>query len=97
MISFPFTIKEISDNETKNQVLIWATASPVWKEEVMDGDPSEWIVVGEYFFLLSFERGHGDDGVKRIERGVEFADSLAAGTLFALVQRARGNLDGLKA
>jgi hypothetical protein len=92
MVSFPLTIKEISDNETGNQVLIWATASPVWKAEVVDGDSSEWVVVGEYFFLLSFERGFGEDGVRRVERGVEFADSLVAEKLFALVLRARGNL-----
>lgn len=74
--SFPFTVKEIIDNPASNQILIWATASPVWVPEVTgsvgevegsgeDGrdEEDDWTYTGEYMFLLSFEDGEtGDDG-----------------------------------
>ncbi|TAQ86410.1 hypothetical protein B7494_g5255 [Chlorociboria aeruginascens] len=74
--SFPVMVKEIIDNPAANQVLIWATASPVWVPEIIgvgeerkegkggDGHNEEidWPHTGEYMFLLSFEEGvTGDD------------------------------------
>jgi hypothetical protein len=68
MSSFPFKVKEMIDNPTANQVLIWTTASPVWLPEALgsvdkgqrkneDGEEEgdDWAYTGEYMFLLSFE------------------------------------------
>lgn len=85
--SFPFTIKEISDNPTENQVLVWGTAVPEWKEEVMDGEKTEWEYVGEYMFLINFE-----EGGEKINRIVEFLDSKATESLHGLMKRAMQNL-----
>lgn len=100
MSSFPFTVKEVTDNPTANQVLIWTTASPVWLAEAMGsvGDKQEdWAYTGEYMFLLSFEDGaSGDDGeggvFKRIERIVEFVDSKGTARLQGLMQKGRENV-----
>jgi len=95
MSSFPFTVKEMIDNPTANQVLIWTTASPVWLPEAMESDVDEmWNYMGEYIFLLSFEEGQsGDDGdggtFKRVERIVEFVDSKGTARLQGLMKKGR--------
>ncbi|KAH7089280.1 hypothetical protein FB567DRAFT_523425 [Paraphoma chrysanthemicola] len=82
---FPVTAKEIHINEKGRQVTIWATGVPEFRPEVMDGDMEEWAYVGEYIFLLDV----ADDG--KIERVVEFLDSLSTERLRGLVERARRN------
>ncbi|PVH74619.1 hypothetical protein DL98DRAFT_351536, partial [Cadophora sp. DSE1049] len=96
--SFPFQVKEMIDNPTANQVLIWTTASPVWVPQVtsdVDKD-TDWSYTGEYMFLLTFEEGEtGKDAggsFKRIERIVEFLDSKGTDRLRGLMQAASRNL-----
>jgi len=95
MSSFPFRVREMIDNPTANQILIWTTASPVWLPEVLESDlDGEWRYTGEYMFLLSFEEGEsGDDGeggtFKRVERIVEFLDSKGTARLQGLMKKGR--------
>jgi hypothetical protein len=100
MSSFPLTVKELIDNPTTNQVLVWTTASPLWLPEATgsaeDGQ-EDWAYTGEYMFLLSFEDGqsgdHGEGGVlKRIERIVEFVDSKGTARLQGLMHKGRENV-----
>jgi hypothetical protein len=98
MSSFPFTVKEIIDNPTANQVLVWTTASADWLPEIMRRDVEEdWKYTGEYMFLLSFEEGEsgvdGEGGVfKRIERIVEFVDSKGTARLEGLMKKGRDHV-----
>ena len=98
MSSFPFMVKEMIDNPTANQVLVWTTASPVWLPEIMRRDVEEdWKYTGEYMFLLSFEDGEsgvdGEGGVfKRIERIVEFVDSKGTARLQGLMKKGRDHV-----
>ncbi|KAH7061922.1 hypothetical protein BKA63DRAFT_191743 [Paraphoma chrysanthemicola] len=82
---FPVTAKETHVNEVGRQVTIWATGVPEFRSEVMDGEKKEWEYVGEYIFLLDV----GEHG--KIERIVEFLDSLSTERLRGLVERARRN------
>ncbi|KAH7377468.1 hypothetical protein BKA64DRAFT_767200 [Cadophora sp. MPI-SDFR-AT-0126] len=100
--SFPFQVKEMIDNPSANQVLIWTTASPVWVAAVtsdIDKD-TDWSYTGEYMFLLTFEDGESgeDEGgrFKRIERIVEFLDSKGTDRLRRLMQTASNNLRAMK-
>ncbi|KAF2032477.1 hypothetical protein EK21DRAFT_109857 [Setomelanomma holmii] len=83
---FSVTAKEIHINEAARQITIWATGVPEFREEVKDGEEKEWEYVGEYIFILNMN----DDG--KIERVLEFLDSLATERLRGLMVRARKNL-----
>jgi ketosteroid isomerase-like protein len=83
---FPVTAKEIHVNEARRQVTIWASGVPEFREEVKDGEAAEWEYVGEYIFILDVD----EEG--RVERVLEFLDSLATERLRGLVVRARKNL-----
>ncbi|RDW65606.1 hypothetical protein BP5796_10298 [Coleophoma crateriformis] len=109
MSSFPLTVKEMIDNPTANQVLIWATASPLWLPSVTGGvgksgaggEEVDWAYTGEYMFLLSFEDGEaGEDGnggkLKRLERVIEFVDSKGTTKLYGLMEKARRILRGVE-
>ncbi|KAH6723664.1 hypothetical protein BKA61DRAFT_566279 [Leptodontidium sp. MPI-SDFR-AT-0119] len=100
--SFPFQVKEMIDNPSANQIMIWTTASPVWVPEVtVDVDKElDWSYTGEYMFLLTFEEGEsgetGGRSFKRIERIVEFADSKGTAKLQELMEAASKNLQVIK-
>ena len=102
LTSFPFQVKEMIDNPTANQVLVWTTASPVWEPAVTSDVDKEmdWSYTGEYMFLLTFEEGETGTNArgkfKRIERIVEFLDSKGTDRLRALMQAATKNLQALK-
>ena len=105
---FPFTVKEIIDNPTSNQVLIWTTASPVWhtyikgvKGDGGDSGDEKWSYTGEYMFLLTFEPRKGginEHGEKfqRVERIMEFLDSKGTTKLLGLIEKAREILGELE-
>lgn len=80
--SFPITAKEIHINEEEKQIVIWATGVANFREEVKDSDFGEWNYQGEYMFILNVDK----DG--KIERIVEFLDSLGAQRANELVARA---------
>ncbi|KAH7394898.1 hypothetical protein DE146DRAFT_764549 [Phaeosphaeria sp. MPI-PUGE-AT-0046c] len=86
LIAFPVTAKEIHINEPKRQITIWATGKPKFKADAMDGDENEWDYTGEYIFILDVN----EEG--RIERILEFLDSLATERLRGLMVRARKNV-----
>lgn len=88
--SFPVYPKEIIENETENQVVIWATSETVFLDEAMDdGIPKEdWSYKGEYIFILTMnESGEG------IEKVFEFLDSKGTDRLRDLMKRGRDNLE----
>jgi hypothetical protein len=83
---YPITAKEIHVNEAGRQVTIWATGVPEFRAEVKDGEGTGWEYVGEYIFILDVD----EEG--RIERILEFLDSLATERLGGLIGRAMKNL-----
>ncbi|OCL04240.1 hypothetical protein AOQ84DRAFT_442220 [Glonium stellatum] len=86
--SFPVTTKEISEDQEKNQVIIWATAQAEFHTELKDAGISdeEWAYKGEYVFILTM-----DETGQKIDRVVEFLDSKATERLRELMARARAN------
>lgn len=86
LTAFPVTAKEVHINEPKRQITIWATGKPEFRAEAMDGEKEEWDYTGEYIFILDVN----EEG--KIERILEFLDSLATGRLRGLMGRARKNL-----
>ena len=86
--SFRVEAKETHVHTTTagGQITIWATGTPVFRPEVMDGDEKEWEYTGEYIFMLDIdEKG-------KIVRILEFLDSARTAHLRALMVRARRNL-----
>ncbi|KAK2806731.1 hypothetical protein FQN50_005726 [Emmonsiellopsis sp. PD_5] len=87
LADFPFTVKEYIESEGSNQVVVWVTSRPVFREDVMDDDAEGgWECEGEYVFMLTVD-GSGES----IVRNVEFLDSLKAVELMGLIKRAEGN------
>jgi hypothetical protein len=81
---FPITAKETMINEPKRQVVIWATAIPHFTDAVKRGTPdSEWAYQGEYIFILNVN----EEG--KIERVVEFVDSLGTMKALGLIEKAK--------
>ncbi|KAL9081002.1 MAG: hypothetical protein Q9159_007456 [Coniocarpon cinnabarinum] len=85
LTGFPVSAKEMHVNVPKREIFIWANAVPLFKKEVKDGKEEEWDFEGEYIFLLSV------DGDGKIERVLEFVDSLAVESLRGLMVRAWRN------
>ena len=85
---FPVTPKEIHAHTTISggQVTLWATGTPEFKKEVMDGEREGWEYTGEYIFILDVD----EEG--KIVRVVEFLDSKGTERLRGLVERARRNM-----
>lgn len=65
---------------------LWATGTPEFKKEVMDGEREGWEYTGEYIFILDVD----EEG--KIVRVVEFLDSKGTERLRGLVERARRNM-----
>lgn len=76
-------------------VLVWATGSPQWREEVKDYEvfsEEQWDYVGEFIFMLTM-----DEKGEKIVKIHEFVDSKGTDTkMWPLAQRALGNLQKLK-
>lgn len=71
MTGFPVYAREYVESESSNQVTVWATARPLFKEEVLrDEDREKWEFQGEYVFLIWM-----DETGEKIIRTVEFLDS----------------------
>lgn len=88
--TYPMTIKESIDSESRNVVTVWTTGLASFHDELQDGSMSkeEWQYTGEYIFLL-YMNETGDKLIKT----VEFLDSKATvDKLMATVARASGNL-----
>jgi hypothetical protein len=85
LTAVPITAKEVFINEVKRPITIWATGKPHFKAEAMDGEREQWDYTGEYIFILDAN----EEG--RIERMLEFLDSLATERLRGLMVRARKN------
>lgn len=88
--TYPMTIKESIDSESRHVVTVWTTGQASVHDELKDeGSPKEdWEYTGEYMFLL-YMNEEGDKVVKT----VEFLDSKAtADRLVAIVARASQNL-----
>ncbi|KAI0148439.1 hypothetical protein GGR57DRAFT_240786 [Xylariaceae sp. FL1272] len=90
MSGFPVTAKEIHINVAKRQVVIWATAVPNFRDEAKDpgagGDVEGSAWTGEYVFLLDMN----EEG--KIDRIVEFLDSLATSNARTLLSKAFANV-----
>lgn len=85
LTSFPVMAKEIF--ESGNQVTVWATSEAVFREDAKDDeDGVDWTYHGEYMFVFLF------DGDGKIERIVEFLDSVKVVQVGALIERAKRNL-----
>ncbi|KAJ4402470.1 hypothetical protein N0V91_007184 [Didymella pomorum] len=86
--SFRVDAKETHVHTTAagGQVTIWATGTPMFREEVMDGEEGEWKYTGEYIFILDVD----EEG--KIVRVLEFLDSAGTAHLRGLMVRARRNL-----
>ena len=86
MTGFPVTAKEYTESESCNQVTVWATSKAIFRDDVKD-DEEEWEYEGEYVFMFWMD-GSGE----RIERTVEFLDSLGTRErLMKLMRRAEEN------
>lgn len=88
--TYPMTIKESIDSESRNIVTVWTIGKASVHDELKDeGSPKEdWEYTGEYMFLL-YMNEEGD----KVAKTVEFLDSKAtADRLIALVARASKNL-----
>lgn len=72
MTGFPVRAKEYIESESSNQVTVWATARPRFREEVLAGeeDREKWEFEGEYVFMFWMDETGG-----KIVRTVEFLDS----------------------
>ena len=92
--SFPIHIKELIECETTNQVVVWATSEPKFLASATDGGvlTEEWNYTGEYSFIFNFEEGGG-----RIFRIVEFVDTKGMDIFLGLMERARRNVQTLRA
>ncbi|GAD99014.1 hypothetical protein SNOG_13971 [Paecilomyces variotii No. 5] len=89
MVGFPVTANEYIENESGNQVTVWATSLANFREDVKDDGVSEkeWAYEGEYMFLV-FMNETGE----KITRVIEFLDSKATDEkLRPLIRRAREN------
>lgn len=75
-------------------VVVWATGSPQWREEVKDYamfTEEQWIYVGEFVFMLTM-----DEKGEKITKIVEFVDSKGTDNkITPLMMRALGNLQNL--
>lgn len=89
LAAFPVFPKEVIENPTENQVLVWATSETRFHDAAKDSGVSEeeWRYKGEYMFVLWMD-GSGE----RINRVVEFLDSEGSQRLRGLMARAKGNL-----
>lgn len=89
--SLSVTVKEIFAVEGSSQVTVWATSEATFRPEAMDDELEKeggsWMYRGEYMFVFVF-----DEAGERIERIVEFIDSMKFGEVMALIERAKGNL-----
>ncbi|KAL9083962.1 MAG: hypothetical protein Q9165_008305 [Trypethelium subeluteriae] len=86
---FPVTVKEYIESEGSNQVTVWATAQPSFRDDVKDNEipQQDWVYQGEYVFMLTM-----DETGEKITRTVEFLDSKATdGELGPLMRRANEN------
>lgn len=72
LTGFPVRGNEYVESESSNQVTVWATARPRFKEEVLrdEKDREEWEFQGEYVFMFWM-----DETGDKIVRTVEFLDS----------------------
>ncbi|KAF1841276.1 uncharacterized protein K460DRAFT_322355 [Cucurbitaria berberidis CBS 394.84] len=87
MDHFPITAKEIYINETGRQITIWANATPIFKKEAMGSELQEaWHYTGEYIFILDVD----ENG--KIQRILEFLDSLGTERLRGMMVKAKENL-----
>jgi hypothetical protein len=89
LAGFPVTAKEYVENESSNQVTVWATSQTIFRDDVKDDGISqkEWVYEGEYIFMLWM-----DETGEKITRVVEFLDSKATDDkLRPLMKRAREN------
>ncbi|KUJ10195.1 uncharacterized protein LY89DRAFT_689999 [Mollisia scopiformis] len=86
--AWPVEIKEVTEDEKNNRVVVWATAQPQWREEAMDGPKEDWEKGGEYMFTMCM-----DESGEKLVRVVEFLDSKRTEELRALIARASKNLE----
>lgn len=72
MTGFPVHAEEYVESESSNQVTVWATARPRFRDEVLrdEEDSKEWEYEGEYVFMFWM-----DETGDKIVRTVEFLDS----------------------
>lgn len=72
LTGFPVRGNEYVESESSNQVTVWATARPRFKEEVLrdEKDREEWEFQGEYVFMFWM-----DETGDKIVRTVEFLGS----------------------
>ena len=95
--TFPVIAKEIFTSEGSNVVTVWATSEAFFKDEAKkdsDGDDGgmkaeDWEYRGEYVFILTLNVE--GDGL-RIERVVEFLDSVKVVGVRGLIERAKRNV-----
>lgn len=87
---FPVYPKDVSVNEGKNKVTIWATSETHFRREAMDDSISvqEWLYHGEYVFILTM-----DETREKIVSVLEFVDSKGTERLRELMARARRNVE----
>ena len=85
---FPVSAREIFENETHNQVTIWATSETWFHEDVKDDTipANDWLYHGEYIFILTM-----DESGEKIERVIEFLDSKGTDVLRGLMKKAKEN------
>lgn len=90
MTGFPVHGKEYLENESANQVTVWATSRAEFREEVKNSGSSveeEWVYEGEYVFMFWM-----DDSGRKIVKTVEFLDSEGTNKVLGpLMGRARKN------
>lgn len=102
MKSFTVTPIKIWTNETKGEATVWAESRVVWRDELGVGDGKgglvkdregeqevDWEYRGEYVFMLEV------DAQGKVERVVEFLDSLATERLRMLMGLARKRREGM--
>jgi hypothetical protein len=85
---FPVIPKEVMEDPRQNRVIVWATGSALWRDEVKDDGiaAEEWVWTGEYMLIFDM-----DAAGEKIEHLLEFVDSKATVKLPSLMQRARAN------
>lgn len=63
LTGLPVREEECVESESSNQVTVWATARPQFKEEVLrdEKDREEWEFEGEYVFMSWIDETGGGD------------------------------------
>ena len=88
--SFTINVKETFENKEQHQVVVWATGQGIFKDEARDSGITEedWVYNGEFMLVITL-----DESEEKIERVIDFLDSIAVEKMKALMARAKENLE----